>query len=311
MTNLTLPNESLSGFSIHFMKVCGFTFVRNAIKYDYPICEAISSLLPVCDQVVVSVGNSDDGTLELIKSIPSDKIKIIETIWDDSLRVGGKVLAVETDKAFDAISEEYDWAFYLQADEVFHEKYIPIVRDAMLQYKNDKRVEGLLFNYTHFYGNYKYIGDSRSWYRNEIRIIRNDKQIRSYRDAQGFRKNGEKLKVKAIDAYIYHYGWVKNPYNMHKKAVALDYLFHDNQSPYEEQQKKLQKEDLFDYSKINSLSLFKETHPEVMQKRIGLQDWDFEFDITKKKLSFKHRVLYIIEKLTGKRLFEYKNYIKI
>ncbi len=72
------------------MRVSGFTIVRNAIKYDYPVKEAILSILPLCDEVIVAVGKSEDNTLELIKSIPSEKIKIIETVWDDTLREGGQ-----------------------------------------------------------------------------------------------------------------------------------------------------------------------------------------------------------------------------
>jgi glycosyltransferase involved in cell wall biosynthesis len=165
------------------MKVSGFTIVRNAIKYDYPIVEAILSILPLCDEMVVAVGNSDDNTLDLIKSIDSPKIKIIETIWDDSLREGGKVLAVETNKAFSAVAKDSDWAFYIQGDEVVHENYLSAIKNAMLQYKDALEVEGLLFNYLHFYGSYDYVANSRQWYRNEIRIIKNDKSIYSYKDA--------------------------------------------------------------------------------------------------------------------------------
>ncbi len=92
------------------MTVAGFTFIRNALTYDYPIEAAIRSILPVCDFVVVAVGKSEDATLELIQSIDNQKIRIIETEWDDTLREGGRVLAVETDKAFDAIGvDEADW----------------------------------------------------------------------------------------------------------------------------------------------------------------------------------------------------------
>ena len=90
------------------MKVSGFTIVRNAIKYDYPIIEAITSVLPLCDEFVVAVGNSEDATLELIRKIPSPKIRIIETIWDDNLRKGGRTFALETDKALQAVSEDAD-----------------------------------------------------------------------------------------------------------------------------------------------------------------------------------------------------------
>ena len=178
------------------MKVAGFSFIRNAVKYDYPIVEAIMSVLPLCDEFYLALGNSDDATEEFIRAIRSDKIKIIHTQWDDSLREGGKVLAVETDKAFDAIPLEFDWCFYIQGDEVLHEQYVPKVREAMLRWQHDAQVEGLLFNYRHFYGSYEYVGDSRRWYRNEIRVIKNDKRIRSYKDAQGFRKDEKKIKGK-------------------------------------------------------------------------------------------------------------------
>jgi len=155
------------------MKIAGFTFVRNAIKFDYPVVEAIMSILPLCDEVVVAVGKSDDDTLGLIQRIDSPKIKIVETLWDDTLRQGGKVLAVETNKALAAISPDADWCFYIQGDEVLHEQYIPVVRKAMEDNLGNKEVEGLLFHYTHFYGSYRYVGDSHRWYRREIRVFRN------------------------------------------------------------------------------------------------------------------------------------------
>lgn len=286
------------------MKTCGFTIIRNAIKYDYPVIEAIRSILPVCDEFLVLVGNSEDATLDLIRSIGSPKIRIEESIWDDSLKEGGKVLAVETNKAMDMIGEEFDWAFYIQADEVLHEKYHPAILEAMNKWAGNKEVEGLLFNYTHFYGTYNYIGDSRRWYRNEIRIIRNDKSIRSYRDAQGFRKNDQKLKVKAIDASIYHYGYVKNPRTMLTKVQDFHKLWHDE----EWISKNLRMEELFDFSEIDSLGLFQGTHPAVMEERIKNSSWDIRIDIRQKRFTPKEKLLYSIEKLTGIRLFEYKNY---
>jgi len=99
------------------MKVAGFTFIRNAIQYDYPIVEAITSILPICDEFVVALGSSEDDTENLLLSIGSPKIRIIHTQWDESLREGGQVLAVETNKAFDAISDDVDWCFYIQGDE--------------------------------------------------------------------------------------------------------------------------------------------------------------------------------------------------
>ena len=286
------------------MKVSGFTFVRNAIKFDYPIVEAITSILPICDEIIVAVGKSEDGTLELIRSIKSAKIKIIETSWNDSLREGGHVLADETNKAFAAISPESDWAFYIQGDEVIHEKQLPMISAAMQQYKNDKRVEGLLFNYIHFYGSFDYVGDARRWYRKEIRIVRNDKNISSYRDAQGFRKNGKKLTVKAIDANVYHYGWVKPPEAQQAKQQTFHKLWHSD----EWMKQNIPQVDKFDYDTIDSLELFKGPHPCVMQERIDKINWHFSFEPHQKKLSFKLKVLMFVEKKFGWKIGEYKNY---
>ncbi len=289
------------------MKVSGFTVIRNAIKYDYPIVEAIRSILPLCDEVVVAVGNSDDNTLELIQNI-DPKIRIVETIWDDSLREGGRVLAVETDKAYAAISADSDWAFYIQGDEVIHEKYHPAILAAMQKYKGDLKVEGLLFNYKHFYGSYDYIGSSLSWYLDEIRIIRNRKDIFSYRDAQGFRKlPNQKLSVKKIDAYVYHYGWVKAPEVMQKKQESFHKMWHDDSWVEENVVKAVE----FDYqSKIDQLKLFDETHPLVMQKRIADKNWKFEYDISYNKIRMKDRLKNFLRNYLNIDI-RYKNYNKI
>jgi len=287
------------------MKVSGFTFIRNAVKNDYPIVEAITSILPLCDEMVVAVGNSEDETLDLIKNIRSDKIKIIQTVWDDSLREGGQVFAKETDKAFAAISPDSDWAFYIQGDECVHEKYYPIIRQEMKENLSDSRVEGLLFKYKHFYGSYDYYGDSRKWYRREIRIIRNNKNIHSYRDAQGFRWGERKLNVKLIDAYIYHYGWVKPPHGLARKVMNFN-LFYDATAI----ETPIHRSADFDYGNAEKLSKFTESHPSVMLRRINAVNWTFTFDPTKikNKHSLRQRLLQKMFELTGIRIGEYRNY---
>ncbi len=288
------------------MKVTGFTIIRNAIKYDYPVLEAIQSILPVCDEFVVGVGNSDDGTLELIKSIRSNKIRIIETIWDDSKREGGLLLSMETNKVFDAIGKDSDWCFYIQSDECVHENDLPAIRAAMEKYKNDKEVQGLLFDYKHFYGHYNYVGVGRRWYSNEIRIIKNDKSIRSYKDAQGFRtRDGEKLKVKHINASIYHYGWVKSPKAQQAKQENFHKMWHDDNWMKEN----IPVVEEFDYTNIDLLDEFKGTHPALYKERISKANWKFEYDRSKINISVKNKFLHFIEKSFGWRVGENRNYI--
>ena len=288
------------------MKVSGFSFIKNAIKYDYPIIEAITSILPICDEFVIAVGKSDDDTLNFIKSIQSPKIKIIETVWDDSLREGGRVLADETNKAFKAIASDSDWAFYIQGDEVFHEKYLAPIKEAMLKYKDDKQVDGLVFDHLNFYGSYDYIADSRHWQKKEIRVIRNDKNIYSFKDAMSFRKGkDEKLNVVYVDACIYHYGWVKTPKAMQEKQLEFQKLWHDDKWV----EKNVPKVEEFDFSAVDSVALFKEEHPKVMEQRLKRLNWKFTFDPVKaKKESLRRRILNKIFKTTGVHIGEFKNY---
>lgn len=289
------------------MKVCGFSFIRNAVKYSYPVIESIQSVLPLCDKFIVGVGKSDDGTLELIRNIPSDKIEVFESVWDDSLKNRGRILSVETNKVMDRIPEDNNWAFYIQADEVLHEKYQEPVRKAMEKWLEEPKVEGLLFKYRHFYGSFDFNADSRSWYRKEIRIVRNDKNIRSYRDAQGFRIYDRKLKIKPMDAYMYHYGWVRPPDIMQQKNLSFNKLYHQD----EWVDRKLNHTHYFDYSKVDSITRFEDSHPKVMHRRIADKNWEINLDENKKSFNPADRLLYWIEQHTGKRLFEYQNYKEI
>jgi Glycosyl transferase family 2 len=289
------------------MKITGFTIVKNAEKNDYPIVEAISSILPVVDEMIVSIDRGEDNTEALIKGIASDKIKIVYSTWDMSLREGGKVYAVETNKAMAHVSADTDWLFYIQADEIIHEQYHPVIVAAAQKYCKDEKVQGLLFSYLHFYGTYNYVGDSRKWYNYEVRMIKNDKRITSYKDAQGFRIGNKKLDVALIDATVYHYGWVKSPAQMRQKQKNTDRYYFDNIEG--QPAAPVNSIDIFEFDKhYDSLRRFTGTHPEVMYNRISKKNWQIELDIDKKRFSLKEKILFWFEKKTGKRLFAFRNY---
>jgi len=288
------------------MKVTGFTFIRNAVKNDYQVVEAITSILPLCDEFIVAVGNSEDGTRELVTGIGSAKIKIIDTVWDDTLKEGGKVFGLETNKALDAVMADTDWAFYIQGDEVIHEKYLPLLKKEMEDNLNDPEIEGLLLKYIHFYGSYDYYGDTRRWYRREIRVIKNIKGMRSYKDAQGFRLNDEKIKVKLVDAYVYHYGWARPPEGLTNKGRNYNKYYHDD-----DWNKKYMTETYeFDYGNADRIKQFKGTHPAVMLNRIEKTNWklDFSNKPLNRNYTLRRRFLQAILDLTGWSIGEYQNY---
>lgn len=265
------------------MKISGFTMARNADTLYFPWKQAILSILPLVDEFVIALGKSDKGdrSEEIIRSIQSDKIKIIETEWDLDKYPNGMENAHQTDIAKNACSG--DWLFYLQADEVVHEKYLPVIRKRCEELLDDTAVEGLLFKYCHFWGDYDHYQKAHSWYKNEIRIVRNNKDIHSWESAQSFRKipdfdglnyrrkeNTYKLNVAQVDAYIYHYGWVRPPHKMLKKKKALDTI-HKGEDRVNEMYKN--EGPVFDYGPMSILPRFKGTHPEVMKEWIDRFDW--------------------------------------
>jgi len=291
------------------MRISGFTFVRNAIDLYYPIVESITSILPIVDEFVVAAGDSTDGTTELIRSISDPKIKIIETVWDPTQFVHGASNAQQTNIALDACTG--DWAFYLQADEVVHERYLAGLVDTMRKYLPLRRVEGLLFDYVHFYGDYNHYQTAHGWYRREVRIVRTGIGARSWKSAQGFRRNGEKLHVALANAEIFHYGWVRPPRQMLRKDFALSSVH----AGVENAQKWFGDLDRdFDYGRLWGRARFTGTHPQVMAKRIAQLNWEVH-----PTRSTRHRqdkvgnlILSFIEnKILGFRLGEHRNYILV
>jgi len=284
------------------MKVSGFTFIKNAVKYDFPFIESVTSILPICDEFIIVHGDSEDDTAKLIESINSAKIKVYNTVWNPELKEGGLILTDQTNVALSKTTG--DWCFYIQGDEVVHEKYLNTIKNEMANHLADKRVEGLLFKYLHFYGSYNYVAASRQWYRNEIRIVRNNIGVKSYKDAQGFRLNDRKLNVKAIDAYVYHYGWARPPQTMQNKVKYFHSLWHDKDWIENNVANTVE----YDFSTTDSIKMFDGTHPKVMQSRIDNQYSDLKIDTSKIKKGFKKTLLESIEKITGWRIGEYKNY---
>lgn len=308
------------------MRISGFSFVRNADKFYYPIKESISSILPIVDEFIVALGNcdSDDKTAELIESINSPKIKIINTVWDLEKYPNGTEYAHQTNIAKDACTG--DWLFYLQSDEVVHEKDLDKIFKRCEQLKDDKEVEGLLFRYLHFWGDYKHYHKSHSWYANEIRIIKNIKEIYSWRDAQSFRfipnfsdndfgrtEDTRKLQVAAVDADIYHYGWVRPPQLMQTKKKTMDTHYKSDEIVNEIYKEKPAQ---FDYGYLGGLNTFRGNHPKVMEKMVAKFNWGTQLNYTIKNVpkEFKHQkfiqklLSYIENKIFRKQVFGFRNW---
>lgn len=309
------------------MKLSGFTFCRNALSLHYPVIESILSALPLVDEfiVVVGKGNEDDLTVKTIRDLQNPKIKLIETEWDIAAFPRGMIHAQQTELAMRQCTG--DWLIYLQADEVLHEDDLPKIKARCLHYLDDPKVEGMLCNYHHFWGDYEHLVEAHGWYPYEIRIVRNNPNIHSWESAQSFRwipsfdgrsfrdKSGSrKLNVVDSGARVFHYGWVRPPQLMTAKMQAMD-LHHGHT-----QQRFTQP---FEFGNMKRLRRFEAKHPQVMEAWMNRLDWKSSLDYSGnrklvRKHRFKHerlryRILHWIEQhlFGGKEIFAYQNYRRI
>lgn len=311
------------------MKISGFTMLKNASKLYYPIKQSIMSALPIVDEFIVALGDCDpdDSSRKEIESIGSPKIRIIDTVWNLEKYPRGMEHAHQTDIAKEACSG--DWLLYLQADELIHEGDHENIVNRCRDLLGDKEVDGLLFKYRHFWGDYNHYHTSHGWYSHEIRIIRNDPEIHSWESAQSFRRipgfdyinyrqqeGTHKLNVAAVNAHIFHYGWVRPPSFMQAKRQAFD-TSHKGESRAEELYKNAPKE--FDFGPLNLLEEFSETHPAAMKEWIDRFDWGDRLQYSGKSNPYrrkeKHerlrvRLMTFLEQklLGGKQVFTFRNY---
>lgn len=314
-----------------FLKISGFSFMRNTDKLYYPLAESIQSILPIVDEFIIALGkgDEDDRTEQIILSLNSDKIKIIHTEWNLGNHQGGTEYAKQTDIAKAACSG--DWLFYIQSDEVIHERYLETIQKYCAYYIDKPEVEGFAFHYKHFFGDYDHYVECHSWYAEEIRIVRNNPFIHSWKDAQSFRiiheaevqnyyqkKNTRRLKAVLIPAEVYHYGWVRPPQSMQSKSLVMDKAYHD---PAKVDREYSIKSLYYDYGDMQALEIFNDTHPKVMQSFITKFNWKAQLNYTKghkpnrklmKHEQMKYKIFTWIEKkILKKRILAYRNFTKL
>ncbi|MDA8905286.1 glycosyltransferase [Candidatus Thioglobus sp.] len=274
------------------MKISAFTFIKNGEILGYPFIQSIRSVLPVIDEFVINVGDSEDDTLNLIKAIDSDKIRIIKSKWSPNMKDRGYVYGQQ--KMIAQFNCTGDWAFYIEGDEVYHEDDLEKLKKAMEVNLNDSNVEALVVDFYHFYGNGNSVLNSPGWYRSEARIIKNS--IRSYAPDGLFwlilesNKKGRYPRAKKIGVTCYHYGWVRSEKEMNLKSTKVKQYWGE-------------KAEVIDYSQMDQLIIkeFKTSHPKVVQNWLPKGGKVYKADpnyilTTKQK---KHRLMISFEIFFG------------
>ena len=275
------------------MKISAFTFIKNGQILGYPFIESINSILPIVDEFVINVGESEDDTLLQINSIKNPKIRIIQSKWNENMKHSGFVYGQQ--KMIAQFNCTGDWLFYIEGDELYHEKDLDKIKNSMKLHLNDSNIEALVVDFYHFYGNANSYLDSPGWYRSEVRIIKSS--IRSYAPDGLFwlvldkNKKGRYPKAKKIGVFCYHYGWVRSEEEMNLKSQKVQQYWG------KEAQKNI------DYSEIDQ-SIIKEfcgTHPQSaidwLPKDTGLYQADSRYKLNTKQK--KHQKMHKFESLFG------------
>ena len=284
----------------------GFTLVRNAVKLDFPIVPAIRSVLEVCDEVVVNVGKSEDETRDLVAAVGDPRVRIIDSEWDFTKK--NEMLSIETLKAMAACRGR--WGIYIQADEVLHEDGARILREKTQEWDGDPQVEGLLVRYAHFYGGFDIVATNRRWYRREVRCIRLGQDIRPYQGAQGFRVGPDyrKIRARATDAVMFHYGWARPARAIREKLEISKTIY-----PWSRERSARDQERGY-LEWLPLLRRFTGGHPRAAQAWVQDRAVDPERRIGPRHFKLEHLRFYLsdlIERLTGARLFEFRNYTPV
>jgi len=286
------------------LKISGFSFIRNGNALGYPFVPALRSLLPLCDELIVNVPCSTDGTLDTVKAIGNPKIRIIQSDWDDKEKVGDPVMRRHTDLALEQCTG--DWCVYVQGDEVLHEETIPAMRASMARELKNPETQGLLVDYTHFYGSFWTEVYSFGWYYKEVRVIRRDPKIRAWGGAQGFRKtDGQKLRVKNSGGRYYHYGFALEPDQARKKIGNLASLYgNENKAQAVARRPRAYHDD-------QKVKPFKGTHPAAIREMAAAATWEYHSRsplIRFRRDYFWEDIALIIKRCTGITLGVHKNY---
>ncbi len=292
------------------MKISGFTFIRNGLALGYPFVPAIQSLLPLCDEIIVNVPHSTDGTLAAVRQIGDPKIRIIESEWDEAMRTSGLAMSHHTNLALEQCTG--DWCVYIQGDEVLHEDTLPPMRAAMEREWKNPGVQGLLVDYTHFYGSYWTYAYSFGWYQREVRVVRRDPKIRSRGDAQGFRTlDNEKLWVKPSGGKYFHYGHALSPQQAKVKRENFLKLSLSDEAVAQE----IDNRPVQFYDEDQKVKKFTGTHPAVMKEIVAAADWTYTSKAPLIRFGRKYRRSYfwqdvamLVKQCTGITIGVHKNY---
>jgi len=160
------------------IKLSCIMLARNLISQGYPFVEAILSVIPYCEEMIICEGYSDDGTYEVLKKLGKvyeDKIIIKRKKWEGKKDLG-EVFAQILNEAIEESSGDY--ILKLDPDHVFSRDTMATLLFLAKMYP---KVKIFLLPYLYFVGNW--IIKPELW---AATLSKNDEYIKLGGDSGGF-----------------------------------------------------------------------------------------------------------------------------
>jgi hypothetical protein len=140
-----------------------------------------------------------------------------------------------------------------------------------------------------------------------VRCLRLGQDIRPYQGAQGFRvgPSYRKIRARVTAAEMFHYGWAR-------PAKAINEKYEASKVIYPWRRDRTARDQARGYLEwIPLLQPFRGTHPRAARDWISTRLHDADRVIGPRRLRPSHLRFYLsdwIERLTGARIFEFRNY---
>lgn len=249
------------------MLISGLSFIRNGVLLGYPFIEAIQSILPLVDEMVVVVGHSEDGTREAVAAIGNEKIRIIDSEWHPRITPKACVLAQQTNLGL--MHCRGDWVVYVQGNELFHERDLPRMRELMAEHLDNPKVEGLLIERLVFYGDYQhFIRTYPDRHKYVVRVFKPWNGVHSITDGMSFAvfenwgTRGRMLRCVDSGVDMFRYGKLLSPEAMRYKLRNAPHKLKGSEAQFAA-------ETYYDWQPHGNVRPYLGTHPAVMQPRMA------------------------------------------
>ena len=240
-----------------------YTTTYNAIDQEYCVVEGIKSALCFADEVIVLDSHSTDETIDAIKSIGDQRIKVYYIDWLPS--IGWAMYKIAKSMAIGRCTK--DWCILMDADEVFHEDEYDKIKK--IPEKLGKDLIGVKFNTLHFYKDYEHIlNGCAKWkdlYTNKVYMVKNGlgihhgnsgMDIDAHLDRHGMPLNQELLVHLNIN--VFHYGHLRSDEAYLKKQNRMHSFYEGKVIENKE----------VNHIDIRDLGTFSGKHPINMRNRI-------------------------------------------